>query len=179
MKPMRWLFTCLSLLLASCGMILGEGKVFVWNGTERPVIVTVSGRTKAELPLRPGTGHLIEGAVAGDYVFTIQSDDGSEMKVTAKVAVDRLFLLSVGGASCFVRADIAGMYQSGKPRVQVITSYEPAETYDLDDILHVYPGELPPSERPRSAFSFQRLYDVPCKLTKSEGDLLEHLRTMR
>ncbi len=166
------------LALAGCSVFVGEGKLFVWNGTERPVIAVVDGRTEAELPLRPNSGALLE-ATAGDYTITLQRDDGSERRQALTLAADQLAVLSVDAASCFARADISGMYQEGKPRVLLTQAYPPAELQVIDSGISVFPGEAPPAEKPRHLTAFLRLYAVPCALISDESALREHLRTLR
>jgi tryptophan synthase alpha chain len=166
-------------VLGGCGLIFGEGKLFVWNGTAQRVIAVVDGRTSAELPLQPGSGTLISGATAGPYEVTIQHEDGSEKKVSFSLTADHLAIVNADAQSCFARTDISGMYQPGKPRVTMLESYPATEVLELDDIVHVFPGESAPAARPKSLYAFQRMYAVPCDLVGDDTALTENVRTQK
>jgi hypothetical protein len=162
--------------LTSCGKIIfGSGHLFLWNGTPGPVELVVDGRSSGAFRLSSHTGERLDDAVAGSYNVTwgaAKASSGArfELKPDATVVVN------VASASCFVRSDISGMYQSGRERVRLLQKYDRGEFLVFDQEIPVMPGERPPASRPKSAYAFQRLSDVPCELLRDEAGMAEFVR---
>ncbi len=159
--------------LVGCGkLFFGSGTLFVWNGTDRTLKVEVEGRTSESLTLANHSGERID-AVAGKYRL-VQGGGQHEYDVDLKDG--DTVVVNLDAESCFVRSDISGMYQGGKERVRLLQSYDKGDVLTFDQDVPVLPGEPVPSSRPRSAYAFQRLSDVPCNLLRDEAAMADWVR---
>jgi len=170
----------LALTLVACkGAIFGSGKLFVWNSTDGTATVTLEGRSGDEFVLAPHAGQLIESAVAGPYTMSAKLALGRTHEVAFELKGDRTYVVDVAGAACFARTDISGMYQSGKDRVAWLGDYPAQKALELADPIGVFPGEPVPAARPKSAYVFQRLSEIPCPLLGNKHDIVEHVRLQK
>jgi hypothetical protein len=88
-------------------------------------------------------------------------------------------VVNVGAEACFARSDISGMYTTGKEPVRLLQTYDKLDLLVFDVSIPVLPGEPPPAKRPKSAYAFQRLSEVPCNLMRDEAAMADWVRKTR
>jgi hypothetical protein len=173
---------CVAALLALAGcqsIVYGTGGVFVWNGGTESASIKLEGRSAGDLSLAAGTGQLLKDWVAGPYHASIRTSGGAAHEVSFDLKQDQTALVNVEAKSCFARTDISGMYQAGKERVHFLAAYEAQELLLIDQPITVFPGEAPPTERPRGVTALQRLSEIPCRIVKDSYEITEHVRRQR
>lgn len=165
-----------SLALVGCS---DKGKLFVWNGSDQPLMVTFVDQALDDLALRPQSGHLFERVSVGSYAYTTSRADGTQAQENIEVVQKRISIANLSQAACFARVDIAGMYTPGKERIVFLESYDNRPVLTLDDMLHVFPGEPVPPTRPKSSYAFQRMQQIPCDVVDDRISVTEYLRTQK
>lgn len=177
----RVLFGMVPLLatLSACDKyIYGNGNIYLWNGSDKPVAFLVEGRTRTETELPASRGTAVIEPVAGPYTLKLTSRGQPTREVTFDLKAGETVVVNVDAASCMARSDIIGLYKSTSEPIRVIETYEPKEIIILGSVISVYPGELVPKKRPKNTMTFQRMSAVPCDLLKvdKKGQLHEFVR---
>lgn len=175
---MRRLAFVLAVLGASgCKVVFGSGDILLWNSTDQPVDVTVDGRTSGTFTLPPHRGEHLEGSVAGAYKVTEKLPTPKTTEFALKDG--GTVVVNVGSAACFARSDISGMYTTGREPVRLLQLYDKLDLLVFDVSIPILPGEPPPARRPKSAYAFQRLSEVPCNLMRDEAAMADWVRKTR
>jgi len=173
----RFAFVLALLGGSGCKIVFGSGDLLLYNGTDQSAEVTVDGRTSGTFTIPAHRGERLEGAVAGAYKVVekapTQRQDQFELKDGGTVVVN------IGSEACFARSDISGMYTTGKEPVRLLQTYDKLDVLAFDVAIPVLPGEPPPARRPKSAYAFQRLSEVPCNLMRDEAAMADWVRKTR
>lgn len=167
-------------LAAGCQeSIYGTADLYVYNGTkERRHVRMEGGPEPVEFMLRSGTGKLLRGELAGDRSFTLESDEGT-VTILATLEKQTFNVLNIGGAGCFARADVSGMYLDGRRPVKVSETFTGENMITMRSVVHVAPGERLPSAKPKSAYVFNRLAVVPCDNLEDKHAISEYIKELR
>ena len=160
----------------SCkGLVEGKGTVYVYNGTDAAATVKLEGSSPMQVELRPQSGQLLTGCVAGSYQISVARKGGFPEIMAAAIVRDRLTIINVGAAACFARADIVGMYGRSKPPVRVTEVYRGKAIISIPEEISVLPGEPVPQNRPRNTEIFFRVDVFPCAMADLNWKIEEYL----
>ncbi len=176
----RWGLPFLILLLSGCEeSFYGTADLYVYNGTKvRRLVRMEGGEQPVEFLLRSGTGKLLRRELAGDRSFTLESEEGT-VTVLATLEKETFNVLNIGGAGCFARADVSGMYLDGRRPVKLSETFTGENMISMRSVVHVAPGERLPSAKPKSALTFNRLAVVPCDDLEDDHALAEYIKELR
>jgi hypothetical protein len=173
----RLLVLTTAVCAAGCGKIIyGSGDLMIWNGSDQAVKVSVDGHSSGSYSVMSHMGERLEGAVAGRYRVTEQ---GSGRVYELELKDGGTAVVNIGAVACFARSDISGMYTTGKEPVRLLQILDRADVASFDVEIPVLPGEPPPPSRPKSAYAFQRLSEVPCSMLRDEAALADWVRKTR
>lgn len=157
-----------------------QARVYVYNGTGERVTVSVTGGgTPVEVLLRPGMGRLLGERPEKRHTFNIRYDSGKLDKHVLDLKKKTFSVVNVGGAGCFARADVSGMYVDGRELVEVNEIYVRESLFSMKTVVHVAPDERLPSEKPKSPFGFHRLAVVNCDDTGDRYAVSHYIKELR
>ncbi len=157
----------------------GASNVYAWNGSDDTVQLQLEGSDALDVTLRPNSGELLRDVTAGPYTVVTKHKDGGDNSVRTELRKGDLTILNVDGLGCFARTDVAGKYTGSGFPVKVIAEYSKESVIRIDAHTDVLPGELLPQTRPKSAYGFFRVNQVPCELVGDRTKIAEHLKEVR
>ena len=158
----------------------GTSNVYAWNGTDQIVKLQVEGTDDLDLTLRPQSGELLRDVVAGPYTIVTKREGQPDVSARTEIRKGDLTVLNVDGLGCFARADVAGKYSANmRFPVQVVSEYSKDPVIRIESAIDVLPSELLPKNRPKSAYGFYRVSQVPCELIGDRNKMAEHLKEQR
>lgn len=157
----------------------GSSNVYAWNGSDEVVRLQLEGSDDLDVTLRPQTGELLRDVTAGPYTIVTKHSDGTDTSARTELRKGDLTILNADGLGCFARTDVAGKYTGNGFPVKVIAEYSKDPIIRIDAQTDVLPGEVLPQQRPKSAYGFYRVNQVPCELMGDRTKIAEHLREQR
>lgn len=154
----------------------GAGQLYVWNGTLQAVTIDVQGRSPAKLTLFANSGELLDSRVAGPYVVRVATTGET---LHAEVRKTKLTLVNLQAVGCFVRADVSGRYRRDRRPADVLELYRGQSVIAFESEIRVMPGQELPEQRPKTAYTFQRVATLDCSLIDDDKAVERYLMQLR